>query len=101
MGKFFERTPAKWASHSAEYRIGRLKFQAARWPWMRRTSRAILESGDVKVGDKWGWKLINKDSTLGRWGGGQQWSFGIHGGTHSITLDLLWGYVSISWHKET
>lgn len=100
MGKFFERTPAKWASHSAQYRIGRVKIQAARWPWMKRVGSAMLETGKVKAGDRWGWKLINRDSMMGRWGAGTHWSLGIHGGVSSITFDLLWGYVNISWYQS-
>lgn len=72
-----------------------IRVKASRWPWMTRGRTALLEL-DAKEGDKYGWL---KNSTLGRFGGGHQWVFGFAIGGKTITLNLLFGIINISWHK--
>lgn len=73
----------------------KIRIKASRWPWMRRTKPALLEF-DAREGDKYGWF---KNSTLGRFGGGFQWSLGIQISGVSIHIDLLFGRIVVSWYQ--
>lgn len=77
--------------------IGQFNVRFERWPWMVRTSRAMLSGPEEKVGEKYGWLPTQG---MGRFGGGWNWQLGINFSATTIILYLLFGYVRISWYRE-
>ena len=77
---------------------GRVLVRASRWPWMKRTSVALMSGPDEKIGERYGWKPTKG---TGRFGGGWNWKLGIAIGGSTVMLDLLFGMVTISWGKYT
>lgn len=77
--------------------IGRVNVRFERWPWMVRTHKAWLSGPDENVGDRYGW-LPTKG--MGRFGGGWNWSLGFEASSTTVILNLLFGYIRISWYQE-
>lgn len=79
-------------------KIGPVWIRPERFPWqIRRHAAALSSPSEVKaVGAKYGWRAT--DGT-GRFGGGWNWKLGIDFGGSSMIINLIFGYVRVTWHK--
>ena len=94
--KFGLHRDASYKSAPLKFYVGHVNIRADRWPWMTRKSAALLASADEAASTKYGWKPTKG---MGRFGGGWNYSLGIEIGGSSVMINLLFGFISISWYR--
>lgn len=80
-----------------------LEIKADRWPWMARTSFAMMSSEEERTMKTYGWKATRG---TGRFGAGWNYCFSIRSGGWtkaygiSVYFELIYGTFSIVYHSK-